>query len=217
MVRANQLTSSLTRTSPASSQITPSSNFSPRRAVDPYFCSQQQEMLEHQQEDDQQENQGQMFNSIDRLEGPGIGAPDIKKLKDAGHHTMESVCHSTKKELALIKGLSDNKIDKIIEAAFKMLGTMGFTSATEIAQQRQDLCMITTGSSELDALLKGGIETGSITEIFGEFRTGKTQLCHTLCVTSQLPMEQGGAEGKAMYIDTEGTFRPERLQEIAER
>ena len=59
-------------------------------------------MLEHQQEDDQQENQGQMFNSIDRLEGPGIGAPDIKKLKDAGHHTMESVCHSTKKELAQI-------------------------------------------------------------------------------------------------------------------
>ena len=84
-------------------------------------------MLEHQQEDDQQENQGQMFNSIDRLEGPGIGAPDIKKLKDAGHHTMESVCHSTKKELAQIKGISDNKIDKIIEAAFKMLGTMGFT------------------------------------------------------------------------------------------
>ena len=77
--------------------------------------------------------------------------------------------------------------------------------------------MITTGSSELDALLKGGIETGSITEIFGEFRTGKTQLCHTLCVTTQLPMEQGGAEGKAMYIDTEGTFRPERLMEIAER
>ena len=157
------------------------------------------------------------FNHIDRLEGPGLGAPDIKKLKDAGHHTMESLCHSTKKELATIKGLSDNKIDKIIEAAFKMLGTMGFTSATEIAQQRQDLCMITTGSSELDALLKGGIETGSITEIFGEFRTGKTQLCHTLCVTSQLPMEQGGAEGKAMYIDTEGTFRPERLMEIAEK
>ena len=77
--------------------------------------------------------------------------------------------------------------------------------------------MVTTGSAELDALLKGGIETGSITEIFGEFRTGKTQLCHTLCVTCQLPMEQGGAEGKAMYIDTEGTFRPERLQEIAER
>ncbi len=89
-------------------------------------------MLEHQQEDDQQENQGQMFNSIDRLEGPGIGAPDIKKLKDAGYHTIEAVCHATKKELSAIKGISDNKVEKIIESAFKMLGTMGFTTATEV-------------------------------------------------------------------------------------
>jgi RecA/RadA recombinase len=65
--------------------------------------------------------------------------------------------------------------------------------------------------------LTGGIETGSLTEIFGEFRTGKTQLCHTLCVTCQLPLDQGGGEGKAMYIDTEGTFRPQRLVAIAER
>lgn len=63
----------------------------------------------------------------------------------------------------------------------------------------------------------GGIETGSITEMFGEFRTGKTQICHTMCVTCQLPKEKGGGEGKAMYIDTEGTFRPERLTDIAER
>lgn len=61
------------------------------------------------------------------------------------------------------------------------------------------------------------METGSLTEIFGEFRTGKTQLCHTLCVTCQLPLDQGGAEGKALYIDTEGTFRPERLIQIAAR
>ena len=62
-----------------------------------------------------------------------------------------------------------------------------------------------------------GIETGSITEIFGEFRTGKTQLCHTLCVTCQLPVKDGGGAGMAMYIDTEGTFRPERLIPIAQR
>ena len=65
--------------------------------------------------------------------------------------------------------------------------------------------------------LEGGIETGSITEVFGEFRTGKTQLCHTLCVTCQMAITEGGAEGKAIYIDTEGTFRPNRLQAIAER
>lgn len=77
--------------------------------------------------------------------------------------------------------------------------------------------MLSTGSRTLDELLKGGIETGSLTEIFGEFRTGKTQLCHTLCVTCQLPLDQGGGEGKAVYIDTEGTFRPQRLVAIAER
>jgi DNA repair protein RAD51 len=67
------------------------------------------------------------------------------------------------------------------------------------------------------SLLADGIETGSITEMFGEFRTGKTQLCHQLCVTCQLPLDQGGGEGKALYIDTEGTFRPQRLLAIAER
>ena len=77
--------------------------------------------------------------------------------------------------------------------------------------------MVTTGASKLDELLGGGFESGSLTEIYGEFRTGKTQLCHTLAVTCQLPLDQGGAEGKAMYIDTEGTFRPQRLIAIAER
>jgi DNA repair protein RAD51 len=76
---------------------------------------------------------------------------------------------------------------------------------------------LTTGSVELDKLLEGGIETGSITEVFGEFRTGKTQLAHTLCVTCQMAVTDGGAEGKAIYIDTEGSFRPSRLQAIAER
>ena len=76
---------------------------------------------------------------------------------------------------------------------------------------------VTTGSKELDKLLQGGIETGSITELFGEFRTGKSQLCHTLAVTCQLPIDMGGGEGKCLYIDTEGTFRPERLLAIAER
>jgi len=63
----------------------------------------------------------------------------------------------------------------------------------------------------------GGIETGAITELFGEFRTGKSQLCHTLAVTCQLPVSMGGGEGKCLYIDTEGTFRPVRLLAVAER
>uniref|UniRef100_A0A7S4F965 DNA repair protein RAD51 homolog n=1 Tax=Chrysotila carterae TaxID=13221 RepID=A0A7S4F965_CHRCT len=156
------------------------------------------------------------WQMIETLEGNGISTADLKKLREKGFHTVEAIAYATKKELQEIKGISDQKVEKLHQQAHKMV-QMGFSTATEIHLQRQDICTLTTGSSELDGLLKGGIETGSITEIFGEFRTGKTQLCHTLCVTCQLPLEQGGAEGKAMYIDTEGTFRPERLIEIAER
>lgn len=74
-----------------------------------------------------------------------------------------------------------------------------------------------TGSKQLDDVLGGGVLSMSITEVFGEFRCGKTQLCHTLCVTAQLPREMGGGEGKVAYIDTEGTFRPDRIRSIAER
>ena len=94
---------------------------------------------------------------------------------------------------------------------------IGFTTASMVQAVRESTIMISTGSSKLDELLGGGFESGSLTEIYGEFRTGKTQLCHTLAVTCQLPLAQGGAEGKAMYIDTEGTFRPQRLIAIAER
>lgn len=94
---------------------------------------------------------------------------------------------------------------------------MGITNATEVHNKRQDLLQLSSGSRELDKLLGGGFETGSITEIFGEFRTGKTQICHTLAITCQLPIAQGGGEGRCLYIDTEGTFRPERLLAIAER
>src|SRR5437016_8061433 len=93
-----------------------------------------------------------------------------------------------------------------VVAASKLV-PMGFTTATEMHQRRSELISITTGSKQLDTLLAGGIETGSITELFGEFRTGKSQICHTLAVTCQLPFDMGGGEGKCLYIDTEGTFR----------
>lgn len=155
---------------------------------------------------------------IDKLEGNGTGvsAGDVKKLKEKGFYTLESVIHAPKKELCEIKGLSENKVEKILEAAYKFIGA-GFQTAAELHQQRQDVVFVTTGCKELDDILQGGIETGSITEMYGEFRTGKTQLCHTLAVTCQLPFEQGGGEGKCLYIDTEGTFRPQRMVEIAQR
>jgi len=76
---------------------------------------------------------------------------------------------------------------------------------------------LSTGSKQLDKILGGGFESQSISEVYGEFRCGKTQLCHTMCVVAQLPKDMGGAEGKTAYIDTEGTFRPERIMQIAER
>ncbi|XP_004534356.1 DNA repair protein RAD51 homolog 1 [Ceratitis capitata] len=154
--------------------------------------------------------------SITKLEVNGISNNDIKRLQEAGFHTVESVAFSPKKLLLQIRGFSDTKADKILTEAVKLV-PMGFTTATSIYQKRTEIVMLTTGSKELDKLLGGGIETGSITEIFGEFRCGKTQLCHTLAVTCQLPISRNGGEGKCIYMDTEGTFRPERLTAIAER
>ncbi|CEO94238.1 unnamed protein product (mitochondrion) [Plasmodiophora brassicae] len=153
---------------------------------------------------------------IEKLESRGINAADIKKLKEAGCHTVEAVAYSTRKALIGIKGISEAKADKLLLEAAKLV-PMGFQTATEWYQKRKHLIRLSTGSKAFDALLQGGIEAGSITEIFGEFRTGKTQICHTLCVIAQLPFENGGGQGKVLYIDTEGTFRAERLDPIAER
>ncbi|CAG2062112.1 unnamed protein product, partial [Timema podura] len=135
-----------------------------------------------QQEDEAEEFGPQMIN---KLEAQGIGGPDIKKLQEAGYHTVEAVAFAPKKHLLTIKGISEAKADKIIAEASKLV-PMGFTTATEFHQKRSEIIQLTTGSRELDRLLAGGIETGSITEIFGEFRTGKTQICHTLAVTCQV-------------------------------
>ncbi|VDD76134.1 unnamed protein product [Mesocestoides corti] len=163
---------------------------------------------------DDEENAGPI--SIQKLEGSGISAADVKKLQEAGFYSVESIQFVPKKALLSIKGISEMKADKILEAAKKLV-PFGFTTATEFHQKRSEIIQLTTGSKELDKLLQGGIETGSITELFGEFRTGKTQICHTLAVTCQLPVDMGGGEGKCLYIDTEGTFRPERLLAVAER
>lgn len=154
--------------------------------------------------------------SVDELKNCGIAPADIGRLCEAGYHTVEALAFTPKKQLMTIKGFSESKAEKILKEAAKLI-PMGFSTATSYFQKRNNILFITTGSQELDKLLKGGIETGSITEIFGEFRTGKTQLCHTLAVTCQLDRDNGGGSGKALYIDTEGTFRPERCIAVAER
>lgn len=153
---------------------------------------------------------------IEELKSVGVSASDVAKLSEAGYNTVQSLAFAPRKELLEVKGFSDAKVDKVIKEAAKLV-PMGFISATDYHAKRGEVCYISTGSTELDKLLHGGIESGSITEIFGEFRTGKTQLCHTIAVTCQLPVENGGGNGKCLYIDTEGTFRTERFIPIAER
>ncbi|KIS68723.1 recombinase RAD51 [Mycosarcoma maydis] len=165
-----------------------------------------------------EDDMGEAFGPlpVSKLEEFGISSSDCKKLAESGYNTVESIAFTPKKQLLLVKGVSEAKADKILAEAARLV-PMGFTTATEFHARRNELISITTGSKNLDAILGGGMETGSITELYGEFRTGKSQLCHTLAVTCQLPVDMGGGEGKCLYIDTENTFRPTRLLAVAER
>ena len=156
------------------------------------------------------------FVDVDKLQDGGINAADLKKLKDAGIHSAMAVIYTTRKDLCNIRGMSDTKVEKIQEAARKLTAA-GFVSGSEFLKNKlSQRYHISTGASQVDRLLGGGIESSSITELFGEFRCGKTQICHTLAVLCQMPLSQGGGSGKAVYIDTENTFRPDRIQTIAE-
>ncbi|XP_041363265.1 meiotic recombination protein DMC1/LIM15 homolog [Gigantopelta aegis] len=163
--------------------------------------------------DDDEES---LFVDIDQLQNHGINVADIKKLKQSGICTIKGIQMTTRKKLCNIKGISEAKMEKIKEAAGK-LNDPGFLTALEYADKRKMVFKVSSGSQELDKLLRGGIESMAITEAFGEFRTGKTQLSHTLCVTAQLPGANGYTGGKVVFIDTENTFRPDRLRSIADR
>lgn len=137
---------------------------------------------------------------IDELQAHGIGAADITKLRMNNILTISTLCTTHSKRLLKIKGFSDVKVEKIKETAKKLNVTSGFITAAELAQVRKKCVRISTGSKQLDAALNGGFQTMSISEVYGEFRCGKTQLAHTMAVIAQLPKEMGGAEGKVAYI-----------------
>jgi DNA repair protein RadA len=139
----------------------------------------------------------------------------VKKLHKAGFTTIESVAHTPAREIADMAGMGGNTAVKVCRLA-RMHVDPGFVPALEILDMRRHMIKCTTGSSELNRILGGGVETGAITELIGEFGTGKTQICFTLSVTAQLPVEEGGFGGNVCVIDTEGTFMPERIMQIAE-
>lgn len=150
------------------------------------------------------------------MQGDVITSEDVQKLQSKGYATVESLLFVPKKSLMVIPGLSEKTIDKLLAKVHELIPT-GFVNAADLNAQRQQLVFITTGSRQVDQLLGGGIEAGSITEVYGAARSGKSQLCFTLAVTCQLPFASGGAEGKCLFIDTEGTFRPERLLPVIKR
>ncbi|MEM4699842.1 MAG: DNA repair and recombination protein RadA [Candidatus Nezhaarchaeales archaeon] len=145
---------------------------------------------------------------------PGVGPATAEKLIEAGFRSFEAIAVASPQELAAVTGLSIAIAQRIIAAAREALD-IGFKTADEIYERRLKVAKLTTGSNNLDKLLGGGVETQTITEFYGEFGTGKTQICHQLCVNVQLPRERGGLEGRALYIDSEGTFRPERIIAMA--
>jgi len=145
---------------------------------------------------------------------PGIGPTTAQKLGEMGFHTVESLALATAKELELA-GVGEKRALEIIQEA-RSGQAVTFIRADELMKMRQSVSRLTSGSKALDALLDGGIETQTITEFYGEYGSGKSQMCHQLCVNVQLPPERGGLEGGALYIDTENTFRTERIIHMAE-
>jgi DNA repair protein RadA len=146
---------------------------------------------------------------------PGVGPATATKLKEIGFRTVEAVATAAIREL-VTAGIGETTAEKVISAARKSMA-ITFVRGDELVELRSNIRRLSTGCTSLDRLLGGGIETQSITEFYGEFGTGKSQICQQLCLTAQLPVEQGGLDGGALYIDTENTFRPERIMQIAPR
>ena len=146
---------------------------------------------------------------------PGVGKELAKKLVNGGYPTIESIIVSPPKEISENTGIGFDTVLKIQNAAHEAFN-VGFKTALEFYERRRQMLRCTTGSKRLDEILGGGVETQALTELIGEYGTGKTQLCMMLAVTAQLPPEEGGLGGNVAFIDTEGTFMPERIYQIAE-
>ncbi len=155
-------------------------------------------------------------SEIQKLEDlPGVGPTTADKLREAGYEDLMSMAVAPSSEVVNCSGLTAAAAQKAIVAARNALD-MGFTSGDKVFEKRRTVKKITTGSVEFDKLIGGGIETQGLFEAFGEFGSGKSQLAMQLAVNVQLPQEKGGLNAKSVFIDTENTFRPERIKQMAE-
>jgi len=146
---------------------------------------------------------------------PGVGATTSEKLRDSGYDNLMSIATASPGELVELTGVGENVAKRIIHVARTKMD-MGFETGEDILKKREQIIKITTGCKAFDDMLGGGFESGSISEVFGEFGSSKTQIAHALAVNVQIPKEKGGVGGMAVFIDGESTFRPERIKQFAE-
>ncbi len=147
---------------------------------------------------------------------PGVGPAIAEKLREAGLNTLEAIAVASPAELVATAEIGEATAAKIINAAREAADIGGFETGDKILERRQGIGKLTTGSESFNNLLGGGLETQAMTEFYGEFGSGKTQIAHQLAVNVQLPPEKGGLNGSVIMIDTENTFRPERIKGMAE-
>ncbi|OYT34758.1 MAG: DNA repair and recombination protein RadA [Candidatus Aenigmarchaeota archaeon ex4484_52] len=144
----------------------------------------------------------------------GIGPKTAEKLKGTGYGDVMAIATASASEISTVCDIGVQTANKIIASAREMLN-MGYETGLEVLEKRKKIIKLTTASNSFDELLGGGFESGSIIECYGAFGSAKTQLAHQLAVNVQLPIDKGGANGGCLYIDTEHTFRPERIIEMA--
>lgn len=156
------------------------------------------------------------INFKDLEELPGVGKVTAQKLRSAGVFSIKQLALYTADELADIVDMDSMRLANILRYARRMVGFKVY-SGRSYKDMRESLAKVTTGVKSLDGLLGGGLEPRVIYEFAGEFGAGKTQLCHQLAITIQLSKDKGGVSGKVFYLDSEGTFSPERIESIAKR
>jgi DNA repair protein RadA len=155
-----------------------------------------------------------MAKSEDLEDLPGVGPATAEKLRDNGYESFQSVAVASPGELSNKADVGESSAHDIIDAAREAADIGGFETGAAVLERRERIGKLKWLVPEIDEMLGGGVETQSITEVYGEFGSGKSQITHQLAVNVQLPPEQGGLAGSAVFIDSEDTFRPERIDEM---
>jgi DNA repair protein RadA len=162
---------------------------------------------------DDKEKKKKYYKDLEDL--PGVGEVTAEKLRAAGYGEFSAMATASPHELAEAGGMGVESAKKAIEAA-KTMVEIGFETADMVYERRKNILKIKTGSAALDELLGGGVETMAITEMYGKFSSGKSQLGFQLVVNAQRAPEQGGLGGSVLFVDSEATFRPDRIIQMAE-